>query len=111
MPAAAATDHAAASRRRLADLGWSRVGGPVRGAAAADGGRDLAVGRPGSVSGMRLRLPLVAGAAVALSAAVAFSASLPAQGPPLTPQAGLAGIHKIRHVIMIMQENRSLDSY
>ena len=39
---------------------------------------------------MRLRLPLVAGAAVALSAAVAFSASLPAQGTPLTPQAELA---------------------
>ena len=33
--------------------------------------------------------------------------------PPLTPQAGAqaTGIHKIRHVIIIMQENRSFDTY
>ncbi len=33
--------------------------------------------------------------------------------PPLAPQAGATatGIHKIRHVIIIMQENRSFDSY
>ena len=33
--------------------------------------------------------------------------------PPLTPQAGATatGIHKIQHVIIIMQENRSFDSY
>jgi len=33
--------------------------------------------------------------------------------PLLTPEAGAAvtGIHKIRHVIIIMQENRSFDSY
>ena len=37
----------------------------------------------------------------------------PALLPPLTPQAGATatGIHKIQHVIIIMQENRSFDSY
>ncbi len=28
-----------------------------------------------------------------------------------TSRTGLSGIHKIRHVIIIMQENRSFDSY
>src|SRR5579884_4024670 len=31
--------------------------------------------------------------------------------PSLTPTPALTGIHKIKHVIVIMQENRSFDSY
>jgi len=60
---------------------------------------------------MRLRLLLAVGATAALAAIVAFSAGLPASGAarPLPPV--LQGIHKIRHVIVIMQENRSFDSY
>jgi phospholipase C len=66
---------------------------------------------------MRLRLLLAAGATMTLAAIVAFSAGLPASGAasrprtplPLTPR--LQGIHKIRHVIVIMQENRTFDSY
>jgi len=30
---------------------------------------------------------------------------------PATPRADLTGIHKIRHIVVIMQENRSFDSY
>jgi phospholipase C len=44
-----------------------------------------------------------------------LSASLPAlstQRPPVPQRGGrVTGIHKIRHVIIIMQENRSFDSY
>jgi phospholipase C len=35
----------------------------------------------------------------------------PATTPPASSTANLAGIHKIQHVIVIMQENRSFDSY
>jgi len=35
----------------------------------------------------------------------------PATAPPASSPASLAGIHKIQHVIVIMQENRSFDSY
>src|SRR5215469_994148 len=52
-------------------------------------------------------------AAVALPTivAVAAAASMPAQ-PALQPAPRPAfGIHKIKHVIVIMQENRSFDSY
>src|SRR5947209_3410089 len=53
-------------------------------------------------------------AAVALMIAVASSAAL--VGGPTPLSAGVAGstpvgIHKIQHVIVIMQENRSFDSY
>jgi phospholipase C len=42
----------------------------------------------------------------------ACTSSGPVTGaPPGTSVAGLNGIHKIRHVIIIMQENRSFDSY
>ncbi len=62
---------------------------------------------------MRRNLWLGGGAgAVAVAAAVAFAVSLPAQGTAIRQAApSLQGIHKIRHVIVIMQENRSFDSY
>ena len=33
------------------------------------------------------------------------------EGHPHAHAASLAGIHKIRHVVVVMQENRSFDSY
>jgi phospholipase C len=41
-----------------------------------------------------------------LAAAVAGCGSTPAAGPPIPP-----AIHRIRHVIVVMQENRSFDDY
>ncbi|HEX6519194.1 MAG TPA: alkaline phosphatase family protein, partial [Streptosporangiaceae bacterium] len=61
---------------------------------------------------MRHRFLLITGGTAVLTASIAFSLGLPASGSaiqPLTP--GLQGIHKIKHVIVIMQENRSFDSY
>src|SRR5215469_4479825 len=73
---------------------------------------------------MRLRLALVGTAVLGLVASMAFA--LPRQGTAAgatavtatgaarataSTQALLRGIHKIRHVIVIMQENRSFDSY
>jgi phospholipase C len=51
-------------------------------------------------------------AVVAVMVAVA-AVALGALGPLSTPDAGAAptGIHKIKHVIIIMQENRSFDEY
>ena len=65
---------------------------------------------------MRLRLPIAAGATLALGAVLALGANLTAQQSTAatSPGPGSAvpqGIHKIQHVIMIMQENRSFDSY
>jgi phospholipase C len=57
---------------------------------------------------MRLRLVLASGATLALGASVAVSL-LPSEGALARPP--LSGIHKIQHVIVIMQENRSFDSY
>ena len=58
----------------------------------------------------KLLLPLLV---VAAAGAVAVTASTPrshaAPGP--APAASGAGIHKIRHVVIVMQENRSFDSY
>ena len=52
---------------------------------------------------------------MALTVAVAafvFAWGLPFRaGRPHAHAASLVGIHKIRHVVMIMQENRSFDSY
>jgi phospholipase C len=48
---------------------------------------------------------LVAGAAIALLPPVVCSGC----GPAATT--GLTGIHKIRHVVIVLQENRSFDSY
>ena len=54
----------------------------------------------------RIGLLLVA----ALAAACASPGGAPAQAPS-APAGGGTGIHKIQHVIVIMQENRSFDSY
>jgi phospholipase C len=47
---------------------------------------------------------------VGLLAAVAFACLL-CGGPAVAHSTSLTGIHKIRHVVIIMQENRSFDSY
>ena len=63
---------------------------------------------------MRLRLLLAAGTAAALAAgtAVSIGVSDVAHGSVTSTTAiALQGIHKIKHVIVIMQENRSFDSY
>jgi phospholipase C len=61
---------------------------------------------------MRLRLLFGPGAALALVAGVTLSIGAPAQGTAIRPHpSSLQGIHKIKHVIVIMQENRSFDSY
>ena len=46
-------------------------------------------------------------------AALALSGCIPAtaMSPPADASAPLEGIHKIQHVVMIMQENRSFDTY
>ncbi len=62
---------------------------------------------------MRRSLYLAVVAVFALDLLAACSAGSPANSPgtPGGSTAGLTGIHKIRHVIVIMQENRSFDSY
>ncbi len=66
---------------------------------------------------MRLRIVIGVTAATALAAAgIALGVGLPASGtpPPRTTTSvtiAAAGIHKIKHVIVIVQENRSFDSY
>jgi len=62
---------------------------------------------------MGLRFRPSIGAVLAVGAAVAVTAAMPAQPPrgQSRAQAALQGIHKIQHVIIIMQENRSFDSY
>src|SRR6185437_12530136 len=65
---------------------------------------------------MRYRILLGITSALVLAAGgVAISMGLPASGKqPATTNSSahaLAGIHKIKHVIVIMQENRSFDSY
>ncbi len=49
--------------------------------------------------------------AVAAVALVAATCGVVGVIPRALPSSGLTGIHKIRHVIVIMQENRSFDSY
>ncbi len=59
----------------------------------------------------RLLLPAAA-VLIAAAAAFAVAAALPrGGGRAMRAPAGPTGIHKIRHVIVIMQENRSFDSY
>jgi phospholipase C len=62
-----------------------------------------------------VRHPRLLAAAVAaaglLLAALAGSAQLPGAQRAVHASSGFAGIHKIRHVVVIMQENRSFDSY
>jgi phospholipase C len=63
---------------------------------------------------MRLRVVLAAAAATALAAGTAFGIGVSDIGHGGAAQAStkpLQGIHKIQHVIVIMQENRSFDSY
>jgi phospholipase C len=50
-------------------------------------------------------------AAACLLAAYFASAELPGRHRVARAAVGFAGIHKIRHVVVIMQENRSFDSY
>ncbi len=57
---------------------------------------------------MRLRLLLATIAAAALAVGLAVSLGTPSTG---AAPVKLRGIHKIQHVIIIMQENRSFDSY
>jgi phospholipase C len=52
---------------------------------------------------------LIAAGILVLALTAACTGSSPGSGPAST--AGLTGIHKIRHVIIIMQENRSFDTY
>jgi phospholipase C len=56
------------------------------------------------------RAVIAAGALACLLAAVLVSAELPGKRHEAHASA-LVGIHKIRHVVIIMQENRSFDSY
>ena len=68
---------------------------------------------------MRGALAVLAAAGLAVAVtAVSGSAGAPASAPSrstvaakLTPAVTLTGIHKIRHVVIIMQENRSFDTY
>ena len=50
-------------------------------------------------------------AAAAIAALVSFSARSTDAGTQRMPAKAPAGIHKIKHVIVIMQENRSFDHY
>ena len=66
---------------------------------------------PATGAGRSHRLLFCAVAAAVLLASIAAACtSLPNPVGP-SPTASLAGIHKIKHVIIIMQENRSFDSY
>src|SRR3989442_527969 len=63
-----------------------------------------------------MRLPPRVRLALALLTALALTLSgctglIGAHGHPRLMGAAHAGIHKIRHVVVIMQENRSFDSY
>ena len=60
---------------------------------------------------MRDRRVLAVAGAIGVSVTMAVSASVHAQQTTLGKPAALVGIHKIRHIIVIMQENRSFDSY
>src|SRR5215469_11194687 len=64
---------------------------------------------------MRLRLPLAVAALAALGASAAFTVTAQATPSAREPGARTAsaptGIHKIKHVIIILQENRTFDSY
>src|SRR5260370_10305247 len=101
---------------------WSRIRevivpagprvGPWMPRSATSPGKDLvtAAGR-----GHRRSFNRVAVGVVIAGLLVACSGPPSVQGSRATPTSvvnpALKGIHKIRHVIIIMQENRSLDSY
>jgi phospholipase C len=58
-----------------------------------------------------LRLLAAAVALVALTSCVSADPPKLAAGGPVGTYAVPGGIHKIKHVIIVMQENRSFDSY
>lgn len=58
---------------------------------------------------MRVRRMVIIGLSVLLAAAAAYTAVT--RLVPGSRQTAAAGIHKIKHVIFIVQENRSFDSY
>src|SRR3989442_15187596 len=60
---------------------------------------------------MRKSLLAVGLSAVAIAALFAFAARSTGAGMQRKPPKAPAGIHKIKHVIVIMQENRSFDHY
>jgi len=60
---------------------------------------------------MRKLLLAVGLSAAAIAALVSFSARSTDAGTQRKPAKAPAGIHKIKHVIVIMQENRSFDHY
>jgi phospholipase C len=60
---------------------------------------------------MRKSHVFVALAAAAIAAVVGLSAELTPAGKERKPLSPPVGIHKIKHVIVIMQENRSFDQY
>src|SRR5262249_54767999 len=69
---------------------------------------------------MKLRLPLAAAAVAALGTSAAFTVTAQAtpnvRGPGARTASAVTasaptGIHKIKHVIIILQENRTFDSY
>src|ERR1022692_3135120 len=69
---------------------------------------------PDGEGAMRRRMMLATGAVLAASATMAASASVYAQPSAPHPRSAATidpNIHKIKHVIVIMQENRSFDSY
>ena len=59
----------------------------------------------------RARAARVSSAGVLLVAAVALAASSSSGGRHHSPRVTETGIHKIKHVVVIMQENRSFDEY
>jgi phospholipase C len=62
---------------------------------------------------VKFRILIGSVAAIALAAGgLALSMGLPAQGKPARPTTySVTGIHKIKHVVIIIQENRSFDDY
>jgi phospholipase C len=59
----------------------------------------------------RLLIAIVLCCLVAVAAAAAFVRSASSHDAPRPRAVPLQGIHKIKHVVIIMQENRSFDSY
>ncbi len=63
----------------------------------------------------RISATLAGGLVLMMSALAAFGPSRPPEGlvsgGPTGSYLVAAGIHKIKHVIIVMQENRSFDSY
>jgi phospholipase C len=90
------------------------VGGCVYQAAVDDGkvGEALS-GAPTLVASARRRVPVAVVAAVALVALACGSSNggERVSGGPTGSYVVPAGIHKIKHMIVIMQENRSFDTY